>query len=184
VFNPIPLGSIKPEGWMKDQMQLMSSGLAGHQHDFYRFVSDSTWIGGPLEYSNLDEAWPYWFNAIVPLAYGLDDARLIRQVNTSIEYILSHQYEDGWLGPEATNQTRLFWPRTLVLMGLTAFLEAEPGQATKVLPHLYRFMKITNTMLADNYLGFVGRNDSVFDYHWGVTRSQDMILSLQWLYDK
>ncbi|CAG8978791.1 hypothetical protein HYALB_00011056 [Hymenoscyphus albidus] len=69
-------------------------------------------------------------------------------------------------------------------MGLTSFLEAEPQQAPYVIPKLYSFMKVMNSMLADNYLGYVGRNDSAFDYHWGITRSQDMILSLQWLYEK
>lgn len=184
VFDPIPLGSIKPQGWIRDQMQLMSDGLSGHLNDFYRFVSNSTWIGGALEYSSLDEAWPYWFNAIVPLAYGIDDERLKKQVNTSIDYILSHQFADGWIGPESTPQTRFFWPRTLVLMGLTQFIEAEPNMAPQVLPHLYKFLNLSRVMLADDYLGYIGRNDSKFDYHWGITRSQDMILSLEWLYDK
>ncbi|KAH8748693.1 hypothetical protein F5882DRAFT_454822 [Hyaloscypha sp. PMI_1271] len=160
VFKPISLGSIKPQGWMKDQIALMADGLGGHQYDFY-----------------------HYFNAIVPLAYGSDDARLKQQVNTSIDYIMSHQYQDGWIRPESTPQTRFFWPRTLVLMGLTQFLEAVPEQAPSIVPCLYKFLELSRTMLADNYLGYIGRNDSKFDYHWGITRSQDMILSLQWLHD-
>lgn len=163
-------------------MQLMANGLAGHQYDFYRFVKDSSWTGGDQEYSTLNEAWPYWFNSIVPLAYGLDDERLKHQVQSSVDYILEHQYADGWIGPETTPQCRMFWPRTLVLMGLTQYLEAEPEKAPRVLPHLYKFMNLTRTMLEDDYLGYIGRPDSKFDYHWGITRSQDMIISLQWLY--
>jgi hypothetical protein len=183
VFDPIPLGSIKPLGWIKDQLQLMADGLAGHEHEFYRYVYQSSWIGGNQEYSTLDEAWPYWFNGIVPLAYALDDDELKTVVKSSIDYIFANQQSDGWIGPEKTPQTRFFWPRTLVLMAITQYLEAEPSELPRLLPPLYKYMELSRTMLADDLLGYIGRNDSAFDYHWGITRSQDMLISLQWLYD-
>lgn len=80
LYTPLLLGSIKPLGWFKDQLKLEADGLSGNMFDFYRFVNDSRWIGGQTEYSALDEASPYWFNAIVPLAFGLGDERLIGQV--------------------------------------------------------------------------------------------------------
>lgn len=168
---------------MKEQLQLMADGLPGHQYDFYRYVKDSSWVGGDQEYSTLNEAWPYWFNGIVPLAYSLDDDRLKAQVKSSIDYIFENQQSDGWIGPETTPQTRMFWPRTLVLMAITQYLEAEPTEAARLLPPLYKYMELSREMLADNLLGYIGREDSKFDYHWGITRSQDMLIPLQWLYD-
>lgn len=74
-------------------MELMASGLAGHEHDFYHYVNQSPWLGGDQEYSSLNKAFPYWFNGLVPLAYRLDDDRLKSQVQQSIDYVIEHQQE-------------------------------------------------------------------------------------------
>ncbi|KAH8591939.1 hypothetical protein B0O99DRAFT_518418 [Bisporella sp. PMI_857] len=184
VFSPVPLGTTKPNGWLEDQLQLIADGLGGHERDFYRYVKDSSWTGGDQEYSTLNEAWPYWLNGIVPLAYSLDDERLKEQVKDGIDYVFEHQWDDGWLGPEGTNQKRMFWPRTLFLMAVTQYLEAEPKEAERLVPNIYKFLELSKHMLEDDYLGYVGREDSAFDYRWGIVRSHDMILSLQWLYQK
>lgn len=78
-------------------MQLMADGLAGHEYDFYLYVKDSSWLGGDQEYSDLNEGFPYWFNGLVPLAYGLNDDTLKRQVQDAANYVLQHQADDGWL---------------------------------------------------------------------------------------
>jgi hypothetical protein len=118
VYKPLELGSVRPRGWFEDQLQLEAAGLSGNMFDFYRFVHDSKWIGGNTEYSALDEASPYWFNALVPLAFGTGDERIIGQVKYYLDYVLDHQQEDGWLGFETTRATRGLWPRCLLLLGL------------------------------------------------------------------
>lgn len=76
------------------------------------------WIGGSSEYSVLHESSPYWFNSIVPLAFGLDDPGLKGQVYSYMDYVLDHQQDDGWLGPETTPETRGLWARCYFLVGL------------------------------------------------------------------
>jgi hypothetical protein len=117
-YNLLPLGAIIPTGWMKDQLTLQANGLAGNLMNFYRYVSDSLWVGGAYEYSELHEAAPYLYNAIVPLAYSLKDQRLIDQANTFITYVIDHQADDGWLGPETMRVTRGIWARELLLQGM------------------------------------------------------------------
>ncbi|KAL8671022.1 MAG: hypothetical protein Q9168_004454 [Polycauliona sp. 1 TL-2023] len=173
-FAPLALGCIKPLGWLQDQMQLMSNGLAGHEHDFYPIVSDSPWLGGQSEYSPLNEGIPYWLNGLVPLAYGLDDDRLKSQTGQVVDYILDHQQSDGWLGPEAPAD-RDIWGRFPLCLGLMQLVEAEPVVASRVLPALYKFVSLMHQMLTEN----IG-----FDEFWGRVRYPDMIITLQWLYEK
>jgi len=68
-------------------------------------------------------------------------------------------------------------------MGITQYLEAEPSQVETLLSKLYKYVRLSREMLEDDFLGYLGRDDSKFDYHWGITRSHEMIISLQWLYD-
>lgn len=121
-YSPFPLGSVKTTGWLQDQLQLCANGLGGHLFDFYDYVAKSTWVGGECEYSELNESAPYWFNAIVPLAWTLDDARLKEQAKQFLDYVLDHQAEDGWLGPETTRRTRGIWARSLLFFGLTVII--------------------------------------------------------------
>jgi hypothetical protein len=117
-YDLLPIGSISPQGWMKSQLELQANGLAGHLFNFYRYVNDSLWLGGTYEYSELHEAAPYWYNGIVPLAYTLRDERLVGQANYFLNYVLEHQADDGWLGPETTRATRGIWARCLLLQGM------------------------------------------------------------------
>ena len=64
-------------------------------------TANSAWLGGD------GEAWergPYWLDGIVPLAYLLDDTQLKVKVKHWMDYIISHQQEDGWLGPVEDNE--------------------------------------------------------------------------------
>lgn len=186
VFEPLPLGSIKPLGWLRDQLQLMADGLPGHEHDFYRLVKDNPWLGGKAEYSPLNEAFPYWFNGLVPLAYGLDDQRLKAQVLGATQYIISHQQQDGWLGPEIDIKRRNFWARYPVFLGLLQLVEAEPAMehTGMIIPAMHRFVNLMHSMLIDDYQGYVWHPGDEFDEQWGRSRAADMVLALQLLYEK
>ena len=173
-FQPLPLGSITPLGWLGDQLTLMSDGLAGHQYDFYHVVHDSVWFDGYSEYSVLNEGLPYWFNGLVPLAYGLNDSRLILQVKDASDYIIEHQQSDGWLGPETEVASRDLWGRFPLFLGLIQLVEADPSRATKIIPAMQTFVDLMHSMLVE---------DIGFTQIWGRVRYPDMLISLQWLYE-
>jgi len=191
-YGSFPLGTIKPNGWMRDQLCLCARGLGGHLFHFYRFVKDSTWLGGTSEYTPLNEAAPYWYNYIVPLAYSLDEdcgpeicLELRNQANYFLQYTLTHQAEDGWLGPEKTSQTRGLWARCLLLQGMMNHAVADPSKRQDILAAMLRFSRLAHSMLSDDYRGYLPREGDVFDLQWfGVARAHELSTTLQWLYDE
>ncbi len=117
-YIKLPLGSIKPEGWLKSQLQAQAEGLTGNIDDFWPDLVNSSWRGGD------GEAWergPYFLDGLVPLAYLLDDEKLIKKVNSWIEPILSSSRDSGWYGPEK-NKDR--WPLAVANKVLMQYYEA------------------------------------------------------------
>src|SRR5262245_59649118 len=72
-FQPLPLGQIKPAGWLLNQLKIQAAGLGGHLDEFWPDVKDSAWVGGKAEGW---ERGPYWLDGFLPLAILLDDANL------------------------------------------------------------------------------------------------------------
>lgn len=184
VHQSFPLGTIKPRGWFKDQLTLEADGLAGNLYDFYRFVHDSMWIGGSSEYSNLHESSPYWFNGLVPLAFGLDDERLKEQVYSYMDYVLEHQQDDGWLGPEVDLSTRSLWARCYFLVGLMQYAQADPSQEDRIVDAIHRYIQIAHSMLKNNFTGLIEKEGEDYDGDgFGAMRAHEMHIPLQWLYE-
>lgn len=184
-FEPLPLGTIKPRGWFRQQLELMADGLPGHMHEFYRLIKNATWGGGHEEYSELNEAWPYYINGLVPLAYALDDERLLDEVNQQILYVLLKQLPDGWLGPESDLASRGLWGRFSFFLAAAQYVEAaDVADSTRMLGAMHRFVNIMHQMLKNDFQGYVWKQGDKFDEQWGRSRAADMIHALQWLYEK
>ena len=77
-FYPLPLGSIRPAGWLLSQLKIQANGLSGRLDETWPDVGpNSGWLGGT------GEAWergPYFLDGLIPLAYLLDDAVLYARV--------------------------------------------------------------------------------------------------------
>ena len=83
-FLNLPLGAIKPQGWLQDQLVRMKNGMTGHLDEIYPEVvgSRNGWLGGD------GDGWergPYWIDGLLPLAYILDDPQLKAKVKPWVE---------------------------------------------------------------------------------------------------
>jgi hypothetical protein len=165
-FNPLPLTSIKPEGWLRRQLEIQANGLTGHLDEFWPDVGPkSGWLGGT------GESWergPYYTDGLVPVAYLLGDARLTAKANKWVEWTLTHQRPDGSIGPEKNKD---WWPIMVMLKALTQYQEATGDP--RVIPLMERYFKYQAARLEDRPL-----------YEWARFRWADEVLSVLWLYNR
>ncbi|KAJ6513379.1 hypothetical protein C8R45DRAFT_1068356 [Mycena sanguinolenta] len=173
-YNELPLGAVKPSanGWLMNQLTLQANGLHGNLQNFWPNVQTSSWIGGTSDYSNLHEAGSYWLNGVVPTAFQLNDARLLGDVGKWVNYILSHQGADGWLGPDSS--PRVLWGTYPALLALRQYAQANTTAAPTILNSLEKFFVLMNSMLNDGANGIE---------EWGLSRWQDGSLVIEWMLD-
>jgi hypothetical protein len=165
-FYLLPLGSIRPGGWLRGQLQIQASGLSGHLDETWPDVGpNSGWLGGQ------GESWergPYFLDGLVPLAYLLDDARLKAKAQKYMDWVLDHQAQNGMIGPATNND---WWPRFVVLKVLTQYQEFTGDP--RVIPLMKKYFQYQLAELPGRPLR-----------DWGKFRWQDQLLSLIWLYNR
>src|SRR4051794_22141227 len=86
-LRPLPLGAVRPAGWLAGQLRIQADGLGGHLDEFWPDVARSKWIGGDAEGW---ERGPYWLDGLVPLAVLLGDEALLAKARRWMDYILEH----------------------------------------------------------------------------------------------
>ncbi len=165
-FVPLPLGAVKPKGWLRDQLRIQANGLTGHLEEFWTDLGPATaWKGGE------GEGWergPYYLDGLVPLAILLEDPRLMEKAKPWIEWMLASGQPDGWFGP-AKNKDR--WPLAIAMKVLTQYHEAT-GDA-RVLALLKNYFKY----LADHPPDWP-------DKEWRGVRAGENVLDAYWLYNR
>jgi hypothetical protein len=137
-YIKLPLGAVKPEGWLRSQLEAQAAGLTGNVDEFWPDLLNSSWKGGD------GEAWergPYYLDGLVPLAYLLDDRRLIEKTGRWIEKIIASSRDSGWYGPEK-NKDR--WPLAVSNKVLMQYFEATGDTlALEVITKYFRYLHDT-----------------------------------------
>jgi hypothetical protein len=115
---PLPVGSIKPAGWLRRQMEIQASGLGGRLDETWADVgSNSGWLGGD------GESWergPYFVDGLLPLAWALDDEALKAKAQRFVDWTLDHPWPNGMIGPRSNDD---WWPRMVMAKALIQYHE-------------------------------------------------------------
>jgi len=134
----LPLGAVKPAGWLHDQLEIQAEGLTGNLDDFWPDLVNSAWRGGT------SEGWergPYYLDGLVPLAYLLDDPKLIEKSRDWVEKIIASSTDSGWYGP-AKNKDR--WPLAVANKVLMQYYEATgDNRAVDLLLKYFKYLHDT-----------------------------------------
>ena len=132
-----PLGSIKAEGFLKEQMLRGKDGICGHLHELEpEMIADpyikrayvKAWEKGNQEGWGAEISGNYW-TGYIEFAYTLQDPEMIRTATEWVDAVLKRQRPDGYLGTYCEEGANIYddynaWGTACGMRGLLAYYEA------------------------------------------------------------
>ncbi|MBR4099506.1 MAG: glycoside hydrolase family 127 protein [Clostridia bacterium] len=136
-----PLGSITPNGFLKEQMLRNKHGLGGHLDEiepemirapFIDKVYVPRWGDGDQSGWGAEISGSYW-TGLIQLAYTLNDTELINKAEEWVNAMLKKQKPDGYLGTYYEDDAKIYedynaWGTSHGMIALLAFYEATKRQ--------------------------------------------------------
>ena len=186
LYTDVPLGTIRAQGWLHDQLETMRDGTTGHLDEVYAKIKNNNgWLGGQ------GDGWeetPYWLDGAVPLAYLLDDAGLKTKVLKYINWTLDHQRPSGYFGPitKAERDSGAvinlancrkgedWWPKMVMLKAMQQYYTAtNDARVIKFMTSYFHYeLKALKICPINKWSD------------WAESRGSENIMVAQWLYEK
>lgn len=180
-YIELPLGSIRPQGWLREMLIRQKHGATGQLDKLYPTVMGSRngWLGGD---GDQWERGPYWIDGLLPLAYILDDEVLKAKVQPWVEWAIKSQKPSGYFGPDTDfdpepglqrNNAHDWWPKMVVLKILQQYHSATgDGRVIHLMTNYFNYQLTT---LREKPLGHWT--------FWAEFRSGDNLQAVYWLYN-
>lgn len=118
---------------------MQRDGLSGNAEAVYAsdIGTNSGWLGGTGD--NWERS-PYYYKGLISLAYILNDPGLKQKAQKWMDWLLNHQWSDGYIGPDSNND---WWPRMLATYALRDYYEATGDtRVPTVLSNYFHYMLI------------------------------------------
>ena len=139
----LPIGSIKPEGWLLEYFNRQKKGLTGSLGEISAWLDkkDNAWLSKDGKGKWGWEEVPYWLKGYANIGYITEDKEIIDEAKIWIEAALDSQRENGFFGPnfawesyiadeDRTNELETtkrkaidFWPNMIMLYCLQSYYE-------------------------------------------------------------
>jgi DUF1680 family protein len=178
----LPVGSVRPAGWLKKQLELQSNGFHGHLTEISDYLKkeNNAWLSKTGSGQRGWEEPPYWLKGFIVNAYLLEDQRMIDEARIWIEGAINSQQADGWFGPDkgrtgiATDLKGRddLWPNMIMLYCLQTYFERTGDKRVPELMTKY-FKYLANLPEEKMLVGY-----------WPSMRGGDQLYSILWLYNR
>ncbi len=180
-YVALPIGNIKPAGWLEEQLDRMATGMTGHLDTIYEQVMGprNGWLGGD---GDVWERGPYWLDGLLPLAYITENKQLIDKVQPWIEWTLASQKTNGYFCPDTDRphepglqrgNAHDWWPKMVMLKVMQQYYSATGDE--RVIPFITNYFKYQLEELPKTPLGHWT--------FWGEQRGGDNLMIVYWLYN-
>ncbi len=177
----LPVGAVRPAGWLKKQLELQAAGFHGHLTEISEFLKKdgNAWLSKTGDGQRGWEEVPYWVKGFAGCAFLLENERMLREAQTWIEGALHSQQADGWFGPDkgrtgaATNLKGRedLWPNMIMLFCLQQYYERTTDPRVPEL--MQKYFRYLEKLPEEKFL--VG--------YWPSMRGGDQLYSILWLYN-
>ena len=180
-FIKLPVGSIKPEGWILKYLELQRDGLTGKLGEISAWLdkNNNAWFSGTGKGDHGWEEVPYWLKGYGNLGYILKDEAIITETKLWLNKVFESQQPNGYFGP-AFAQTDIeqakaglqdMWPNMLMLWCMQSYYEY--SNDARVIPFMTRYFKWQLTVPEEKLLKI----------YWENSRGGDNLYSIYWLYN-
>jgi len=171
-FIKLPVGKVKPQGWLKKYIELQRDGLTGHLGEISAWLDkkNNAWLntGGDAGWEEV----PYWLKGYANIAYILEDPQMLAETQSWIEAVFASQQPSGYFGPDnIRNGRRELWANMIMLWCLQSYYEYSGDQ--RVINLMTNYFKWQLTVPDEDFLK---------DY-WENSRGGDNLYSVYWLYN-
>lgn len=171
-FIKLPVGAVKPKGWIEKTLMLQKDGLNGHLGEISAWLdkSNNAWLGTGNDYGW--EEVPYWLKGYGNMAYILNDKKMIDETKSWLEAVFKSEREDGYFGPyiEKNGKPDL-WGNMIMVWCLQSYYEYSGDK--RVIDLMTNYFRWQLNLPDDMFLK---------DY-WENSRGGDNLLSVYWLYN-
>ncbi|WP_300935698.1 beta-L-arabinofuranosidase domain-containing protein [uncultured Muribaculum sp.] len=169
----LPVGSIRPVGWLRRMLELQRDGLNGQLGSISAWLdkNNNQWLS-----DSGDHGWeevPYWLRGYSSLAYILDDESMKKEAKLWFDAVLSNIKEDGFIGPRNfEGENPELWAQMIMLWALQTYYEYSGDNA--VLTAMTNYFKWEMDVPDERFIKGV----------WQEKRGGDNLWSVLWLYNR
>jgi len=179
---PLPVGSVRPRGWVLRYLELQRDGLTGKLGTLSAWLDKkgNAWYSGNGKGDHGWEEVPYWLKGYGDLGYLLQDTAIIAETKDWLEKVFASQQGDGWFGPrlgadgaaDLKGGTPDLWPNMIMLFCMQSYYDY--SHDPRVLSFLKRYFQWELTV----------PDSELLKTYWEHSRGGDNLYSIYWLYDR